>query len=103
MKHVLLPSWNDQRSDASTHASAAYWATIGGRPYSAADRVFGQDGPGMPVERRLWGQGAASPPGRVEPALRLGEQIPLKQVTTQLGQRVARLRGLDPLGYDQHA
>jgi transposase InsO family protein len=31
------------RSDA-TNASAAYWATIGGRPHSAADRVFGQDG-----------------------------------------------------------
>ncbi len=32
-----------ERSDA-TSASAAYGATIGGRPHSAADRVFGQDG-----------------------------------------------------------
>src|SRR5277367_2163482 len=32
-----------ERSDA-TNASAAYWATIGGRPHSAADRVSGQDG-----------------------------------------------------------
>ena len=36
-----------ERSDA-TNASAAYWATIGGRPHSAADRVFGQDGGGQP-------------------------------------------------------
>ena len=31
-----------ERSDA-TNASAGYWATIGGRPHSAADPVFGQD------------------------------------------------------------
>ena len=37
-----------ERSDA-TNASAAYWATIGGTPHSAADRVFGQDGDHVPV------------------------------------------------------
>ena len=31
-----------ERSDA-TNASAGYWATIDGRPHSAANRVFGKD------------------------------------------------------------
>jgi hypothetical protein len=47
-----------ERSDA-TYASAAYWATIGGRPHNASDRVFGQRG-GAGMSLRTWCRSAGA-------------------------------------------